>query len=80
MSAENRIREMLAPILEREGLTLYDVDAVASGPHQHLKIYIDRTDGVKLAHCETVSHQISALLDVEDLFAAHYVLEVSSPG
>ncbi len=71
---------MLAPILEREGVTLYDIDAVASGPHQHLKIYIDRPDGVKLAHCEAVSHQISALLDVEDMFAAHYVLEVSSPG
>lgn len=80
MSVEERIREILAPILEREGAALYDIDVVASGPHQHLKIYIDRPGGVTLGHCETVSHQISALLDVEDLFAAHYVLEVSSPG
>ncbi len=80
MSVENRIREMLAPILEREGVTLYDIDVVASGPHQRLFIYIDRPGGVNLGHLETVSHQISALLDVEDLFAAHYILEVSSPG
>ena len=80
MSVEMRIREMLAPILEREGVTLYDLDVVANGPHQRLLIYIDRPGGVNLGHLETVSHQISALLDVEDLFTAHYVMEVSSPG
>ncbi len=80
MSVEQRIRELLAPLLEREGMSLYDLDVVASGPHQHCKIYLDRTGGVTLGNCENISHQLSALLDVEDLFSAHYVLEVSSPG
>ncbi len=80
MSVEERIREMLAPIIEREGVVLYDIDVVASGPHQRLIIYIDRPGGVNLGHLETVNHQISALLDVEDIFSAHYMLEVSSPG
>lgn len=80
MNVEERIRAMLAPIIEREAITLYDIDVVASGPHQHLYIYIDRPGGVNLGSLETVSHQISALLDVEDVFASHYVLEVSSPG
>ena len=30
--------------------------------------------------CETVSRQISALLDVEDPISGEYTLEVSSPG
>ncbi|HEX6259840.1 MAG TPA: ribosome maturation factor RimP, partial [Woeseiaceae bacterium] len=36
--------------------------------------------GVGLEDCETVSRQVSAVLDVEDPVPGHYVLEVSSPG
>ena len=37
-------------------------------------------DGVDIEDCETVSHQVSAILDVEDPLSGHYTLEVSSPG
>lgn len=46
-----------------------------------LRLYIDRPEGgVTLADCETVSKQVSALLDVLDFGAGRYLLEVSSPG
>jgi len=48
-----------------------------------LRLFIDRPDragGVDLADCETVSKQVSALLDVVDFGAGRYTLEVSSPG
>jgi ribosome maturation factor RimP len=45
-----------------------------------LKVLIDRPDGVNLTHCEQVSRQVSALLDVVDFGTRRYVLEVSSPG
>lgn len=48
-----------------------------------LRIFIDRPDrpgGVDLSDCETVSRQVSALLDVLDFGAKRYTLEVSSPG
>ena len=45
-----------------------------------LRIYIDREDGIGLADCEKVSHQVSGVLDVEDPIRGGYVLEVSSPG
>ena len=35
---------------------------------------------INLKDCETVSRQISALLDVEDPIPGEYNLEVSSPG
>ncbi len=35
---------------------------------------------VTLADCKNVSHEVSALLDVEDPLPQAYVLEVSSPG
>lgn len=45
-----------------------------------LRLVIDRTDGVTLNDCETVSKQVSAILDVADFPSQRYVLEVSSPG
>lgn len=45
-----------------------------------LRIFLDRPEGVTLTDCETVSKQLSALLDVLDFGSGHYTLEVSSPG
>jgi ribosome maturation factor RimP len=45
-----------------------------------LQIMLDHPDGVTLAHCEAVSKQASAVLDVEDFGSGRYVLEVTSPG
>jgi ribosome maturation factor RimP len=45
-----------------------------------VRLFIDAEDGITLDDCERVSHQVSALFDVEDPIPGHYVLEVSSPG
>lgn len=45
-----------------------------------LRVYIDHENGVSLDDCALVSHQLSAVLDVEDPLPGHYDLEVSSPG
>jgi ribosome maturation factor RimP len=45
-----------------------------------LRIYIDHADGVGVDDCAKVSNLIGAGLDVEDLIAGEYCLEVSSPG
>ena len=45
-----------------------------------LRVFIDADDGITVDDCGDVSHQLSAVLDVEDLLNAAYVLEVSSPG
>jgi ribosome maturation factor RimP len=38
------------------------------------------SERVDLADCETMSHELSAVLDVEDPITQNYSLEVSSPG
>ena len=53
---------------------------MAQGKHSVLRIYIDGDDGVTIDDCERVSKQVSDLLDVEDVLASSYTLEVSSPG
>ncbi|MCA1583715.1 MAG: ribosome maturation factor RimP [Acidobacteria bacterium] len=40
----------------------------------------DAERGVTLHDCERVSHELSTVLDVEDLLPDRYTLEVSSPG
>jgi ribosome maturation factor RimP len=45
-----------------------------------LRLVLDRPDGITHTDCETVSKQVSALLDVVDFGNQRYVLEVSSPG
>jgi len=75
------IRRILDPILESMGLVLWDMDFQKQGPKWLLRIYIDReTGGVTLSDCETVSRDLSAVLDVEDIIPHAYTLEVSSPG
>ncbi len=45
-----------------------------------LRLTIDHEDGVNHEHCQTISRQASAILDVSDFGTGRYVLEVSSPG
>jgi ribosome maturation factor RimP len=45
-----------------------------------VKLVLDHPDGVTLTHCQTVSKQASAQLDVRDWGSSKYTLEVSSPG
>lgn len=45
-----------------------------------LRIYIDNENGVTVDDCAEISHQVSAVLDVEDPIHSAYTLEISSPG
>jgi ribosome maturation factor RimP len=53
----------------------------ASFQRNLLQILLDQPEGgVTLEHCQTVSKQVSALLDLSEFGSDRYVLEVSSPG
>jgi ribosome maturation factor RimP len=56
------------------------VEFVRAGKHSTLRVYIDHADGITVDDCADVSHQASAILDVEDPISTEYNLEVSSPG
>lgn len=72
-----RVAAMVEPVLQDLGFRLVRVKM--SGPT--LQIMAERPDGTfTIDDCETVSRAISPMLDVEDVIAARYHLEVSSPG
>ncbi|SMO53686.1 ribosome maturation factor RimP [Melghirimyces algeriensis] len=75
------VEQLVEPILETEGLELYDTEYKKEGKNRFLRIYIDRPEGkVDLDDCSRVSEQISAELDRVNPVSGQYYLEVSSPG
>ncbi len=75
-----KLRALLEPVIEGLGFDLVDVEMAGGGGNAVLRVYIDSLGGITVDDCATVSHQVSALLDVEDPIPGHYTLEVSSPG
>ncbi len=74
------LTKLLEPAIEQLGYELSDLEIKLGGRDGLIRLFIDKADGVGLEDCETVSRQVSALLDVENPVPGHYVLEVSSPG
>ncbi len=77
---ENRIREIIEPVVNNMGLEIDNVELAGSGRRTVLRVFIDKDGGVTIDDCEKVSREIEAQLDVADPIASSYTLEVSSPG
>jgi len=75
-----RIREVIAPVLERASVELVDLRMLPQKGRRVLRLYIDKPGGVDLHDCTTISREVSVQLDVHDLIPGRYTLEVSSPG
>ena len=78
--APANVQALIEPAVETLGYELVGLEYLSQGKHSLLRVYIDSEDGITLDDCERVSHQVSGLLDVEDVMHGHYNLEVSSPG
>ena len=78
---ERELEALLAPTVQALGCEVWGLEYRPHGRGRTtLRLYIDSTNGVTIDDCERVSHQVGALLDVEDAIAQSYRLEVSSPG
>ena len=77
-----KITALLTPIVEAQGVSLYDLEFLKEGGDKILRLYIDKESetGVDLNDCERVSRAAEAELDAHDPIPQAYYLEVSSPG
>lgn len=81
MSAKLELLEsLIAPVAESLGCEFWGLDYITRPNSSLLRIYIDKEEGIGVKDCESVSRQVSAVMDVEDPIAGNYTLEVSSPG
>ncbi len=74
------VTELVTPIVEKMGLSLWDVRFEKEGAMRYLRIFIDKPDGVTIDDCESVTRAIDKPLDELDPIEENYCLEVSSPG
>lgn len=78
--APEAIWNFILPILDSLNYEFVGAALGQSDSGLTLRIYIDREEGITVDDCATVSSMVGAGLDVEDLIAGEYCLEVSSPG
>jgi ribosome maturation factor RimP len=77
--------EQITPLVEVKlkelGFELYEMRFFKAGSRSILRITVDSSEGVRIADCQIISHEVSLLLDTENFSPDRpYNLEVSSPG
>jgi ribosome maturation factor RimP len=81
---ERGLKETLRDVAERvtssRGFELVDVEVKRAPGGQLVRLFVDKPGGIGLDDLQTVSEEVSAILDVEDPIDSAYTLEVSSPG
>lgn len=78
--APEKVSALIEPVVTSMGYELVGVEYLPQGKHSLLRVYIDSDGGITVDDCGRVSHQLSGLLDVEDVIRGQYYLEISSPG
>jgi ribosome maturation factor RimP len=74
------VTRLTEPILDEMGFEMVDVEYLSERGRWVLRIYADKEGGLTLNDCASISREIGDLIDVKDIVAHEYVLEVSSPG
>lgn len=77
---EEKVTNLVEPIIEKIGYELYDVEYAKEGKNYFLRIFIDNEKGIDLNDCEKVNDAITDILDTENYIKEQYFLEISSPG
>jgi ribosome maturation factor RimP len=77
-----RVWELAALLVDREGMEIVDIEFRYEGSRggKVLRLYLDKEGGPNVDDLSRVSHQLSELLDAQDVVPGTYTLEVSSPG
>ncbi len=83
MKEQNVIRQvwtLAEPLCDSEGLELIQVEYQRESSGRILRLYVDKSGGIRLDDCVEVSRQLSDILDVHLEDIGPYNLEVTSPG
>jgi len=78
----DKTRDEIATIAGEKGCRLLAVETAGAGRYTVLRLVLEKSDGgsVSVEDCESVSREVSPLLDATDEIGHRYTLEVSSAG
>lgn len=74
------VTDVARRVTEGRGYALVDVEVKSAPGGRFVRLFVDKDGGIGLDELQSVSEEVSAVLDVEDPIAGPYTLEVSSPG
>jgi len=79
---ENKVKDIVSPIVADLGLDLVCVNIIGEGGSRNVQIMAEDPETRRLGidKCTELTKAISAIMDVEDPINGAYRLEVSSPG
>lgn len=77
---DTTLKQVLIQSAEAVGVSLWGHEFVQEDGRNVLRVYVDKPGNVSLDDCAKASRQMSRVLDVEEIVAGRYNLEVSSPG
>ena len=80
MKITQQVEQLVLPVVEQHGCTLWDVEYVREGSMRYLRLYIDKVGGVDITDCEAISRAADPLLDEADPSPESYCFEVCSAG
>jgi ribosome maturation factor RimP len=76
MGVTDRVGSLVAPLCDRVGVELLDVEYEGGV----IRVTVDHPDGVGMDAIAALTREVSRALDHEDPVNGRYTLEVSSPG
>ena len=80
MEVREEVRRLALPLAEDAGYELVDVEHAAQGRHRVVRVLIDKPGGITVGDCAQFSRRLSDCMDMNQVIAGSYQLEVSSPG
>ena len=75
-----RVRSVATRVTADSGFELVDAEMKRGADGVLVRLYVDKPGGIGLDELQSVSAEVSAILDAEDPIEGRYTLEVSSPG
>jgi len=79
-SVAGQVKAVAERVTRGRGLELVDVEMKRERGGHFLRLFVDKEGGIGVADLQSVSEEVSAILDAEDPISSSYTLEVSSPG
>jgi len=75
-----RVNELILPVLQSQGVELVETEFVQASRRAVLRLFVDKAGGITLDDCAALSSVVGEIIDVHEVIAQSYILEVSSPG
>jgi ribosome maturation factor RimP len=75
-----RVRAVAERVTGGRGFELMEVEVTRDRGGHLVRLYVDKEGGIGIGELQSVSEEVSAILDAEDPIPSSYTLEVSSPG